>query len=270
MTRWALLLEYDGTPFVGWQRQINGLSIQAVLEQAAARLNGGSPVASIVAGRTDSGVHAEGQVVHIDLPDGLRPRSVRDALNYHMKPHPVVVLTAAEVPGDWNARFSAIRRAYRYRILNRRSRPALLAGRVWHVPMPLDAAAMHEAAQRLTGRHDFTSFRAASCQAKSPVRTLDRLDVTRHGDIIEIVAEARSFLHHQVRNFAGTLKCVGEGLWDADRVAAALEARDRAAAGPTAPPEGLTLIAVDYPQSPFRDSGRSQATPAGSRSTDRA
>jgi tRNA pseudouridine38-40 synthase len=180
------------------------------------------------------------------------------------------VLTAAEVPGDWNARFSAIRRAYRYRILNRRSRPALLAGRVWHVPMPLDAAAMHEAAQRLTGRHDFTSFRAASCQAKSPVRTLDRLDVTRHGDIIEIVAEARSFLHHQVRNFAGTLKCVGEGLWDADRVAAALEARDRAAAGPTAPPEGLTLIAVDYPQSPFRDSGRSQATPAGSRSTDRA
>ncbi len=253
MTRWALLLEYDGRPFVGWQRQINGLSVQSVLEQAASQLNHGAPVASIVAGRTDAGVHAEGQVAHIDLPEGLRAKSVRDALNYHMKPHPVVVLTAAEVPPDWNARFSANRRAYRFRILNRRSRPALLAGRVWHVPVPLDAPAMHTAAQLLVGRHDFTSFRAASCQAKSPIRTLDRLGVTRHGDIIEIETEARSFLHHQVRNFAGTLKLVGEGSWSVERVAEALTARDRAAAGPTAPPEGLTLVSVGYPDTPFKD-----------------
>jgi tRNA pseudouridine38-40 synthase len=253
MTRWALLLEYDGTPFVGWQRQINGLSIQAVFEQAAAHLNGGQPVASIVAGRTDSGVHAEGQVAHIDLPDGHGAKAIRDALNYHMKPYPVVVLSAAAVASDWNARFSANRRAYRFRILNRRSRPALMAGRVWHVPAPLDAAAMHEAAQRLLGRHDFTSFRAASCQAKSPVRTLDRLDVTRDGEVIEIVTEARSFLHHQVRNFVGTLKLVGEGRWAVERVTAALEARDRAAAGPTAPPEGLALICVGYDDDPFAD-----------------
>jgi tRNA pseudouridine38-40 synthase len=251
MTRWALLLEYDGTPFVGWQRQINGLSVQAVLEQAASHLNAGQPVASIVAGRTDAGVHAEGQVAHIDLPDGHGARAIRDALNYHMKPHPVVVLNAAAVPDDWNARFSANRRAYRFRILNRRSRAALMAGRVWHVPMPLDAAAMHAAARQLLGRHDFSSFRAASCQAKSPIRTLDRLDVARHGDIIEVVAEARSFLHHQVRNFVGTLKLVGDGSWPIDRVATALEARIRAAAGPTAPPEGLTLISVGYQDNPF-------------------
>nr|WP_294511616.1 tRNA pseudouridine(38-40) synthase TruA [uncultured Rhodopila sp.] len=253
MTRWALLLEYDGATFVGWQRQTNGLSVQSVLEQAASHLNHGETVASIVAGRTDAGVHAEGQVAHIDLPEGHRAKSVRDALNYHMKPHPVVVLKAVEVSPDWNARFSANRRAYRFRILNRRSRPALLAGRVWHVPVPLDADAMHAAAQMLVGRHDFTSFRAASCQAKSPVRTLDRLDVTRHGDIIEIETEARSFLHHQVRNFAGTLKLAGEGSWSVDRVADALAAKDRGAAGPTAPPEGLTLISVGYPDNPFRD-----------------
>jgi tRNA pseudouridine38-40 synthase len=252
MTRWALLLEYDGTPFVGWQRQINGLSVQEVLEQAAAHLNHGQPVTSIVAGRTDAGVHAEGQVAHIDLPDTHSVKAVRDAMNYHMKPHPVAVLNAASVPVDWSARFSAIRRTYRFRILNRRSRPALLAGRVWHVPHSLDASVMHEAAQRLLGRHDFTSFRAASCQARSPIRTLDRLDVERHGDIIEITAEARSFLHHQVRNFVGTLKVVGEGRWPVERVTAALEARNRAAAGPTAPPDGLTLIGVGYPDDPFR------------------
>jgi tRNA pseudouridine38-40 synthase len=252
MTRWALLLEYDGTPFVGWQRQINGLSVQEVLEQAAAHLNHGQPVASIVAGRTDAGVHAEGQTAHIDLPDTHSAKAVRDALNYHMKPHPVAVLNAVSVPGDWSARFSAIRRIYRFRILNRRSRPALLAGKVWHVPHPLDDAAMHEAAQSLLGRHDFTSFRAASCQAKSPIRTLDRLDVSRHGDIVEITTEARSFLHHQVRNFVGTLKLVGEGRWPAERVTAALEARNRAAAGPTAPPDGLTLTGVGYPDDPFR------------------
>jgi tRNA pseudouridine38-40 synthase len=255
MTRWALRLEYDGTPFVGWQRQVNGLSVQEVLEQAATHLNGGQKVASIVAGRTDAGVHAEGQVAHIDLPDGRSPRSVRDALNFHMKPHPVVVLDAVAVSDDWSARFSANRRAYRFRILNRRSRPALMAGRVWHVPVPLDATAMHAAAQRLLGRHDFTSFRAAACQAKSPIRTLDRLDVSRDGDMIEIVTEARSFLHHQVRNFAGTLKLVGEGSWPVERVTAALNARDRAAAGPTAPPDGLTLIRVFYQVDPFGSQG---------------
>ncbi len=252
MTRWALLLEYDGTSFVGWQSQANGRSIQDVLEQAAAHLNHGQPVPSIVAGRTDAGVHAEGQVAHIDLPDAHSARAIRDALNYHMKPHPVVVLLAAPVAPDWNARFAAIRRTYRFRILNRRSRPALLAGRVWHVPHPLDAPAMHAAAQTLLGRHDFTSFRAAACQAKSPIRTLDRLDVTRFGDSIEITTEARSFLHHQVRNFAGTLKLVGEGRWSAERVAAALQARDRSAAGPTAPPDGLTLLGVSYPADPFK------------------
>jgi tRNA pseudouridine38-40 synthase len=256
MTRWAVLLEYDGSPFVGWQRQISGLSIQEVFEQAASHLNAGRQVASVVAGRTDSGVHAEGQVAHIDLPDGHGAKAVRDALNYYMKPHPAVVLRAVAVSDDWNARFSADHRSYRFRILNRRSRPALMAGRVWHVSGPLDAQAMHAAAQRLVGRHDFTSFRAASCQAKSPIRTLDRLDVTRHDDIIEIVADARSFLHHQVRNFAGTLKLVGEGRWPIERISMALEARDRAAAGPTAPPDGLTLIRVGYKDNPFSGSER--------------
>jgi len=251
MTRWALLLEYDGTPFVGWQRQINGLSLQEVLEQAASHLNAGQSVASVVAGRTDAGVHAEGQVAQIDLPDVHHVKAVRDALNFHMKPHPIVVLRAAQAPDNWNARFCANRRTYRFRILNRSSRPALLAGRAWHVPHQLDADAMHQAAQCLLGRHDFTSFRAASCQARSPLRTLDRLEVTRADDVIEVVAEARSFLHHQVRNFVGTLKLVGEGRWPVERVAAALEAKSRAAAGPTAPPDGLTLIGVGYPNSPF-------------------
>ena len=251
MTRWALLLEYVGTPFVGWQRQATGLSVQAVLEQAAAHLNAGQPVASVVAGRTDAGVHAEGQVAHLDLRRIHGAGTVRDALNFHMKPYPVVVLAAVAVAADWSARFSADRRVYRFRILNRRSRPALMAGRVWHIACPLDAEAMQVAAHSLLGRHDFTSFRAASCQAKSPVRTLDRLDITRHHDIIEIVSEARSFLHHQIRNFVGTLRLVGEGRWPVERVAAALEAKNRAAAGPTAPPDGLTLISVGYPEKPF-------------------
>jgi tRNA pseudouridine38-40 synthase len=246
MIRWALLIEYDGAPFVGWQTQQNGLSIQQVLEEAAARLGGGEKTASIVAGRTDAGVHATGQVAQIDLPIRWSAEKLRDALNFHMKPHPVVVVRAAPAPDGWNARFSALGRAYRYRILDRRARPALDAGRVWHVPQLLDEAAMHRAAQALLGRHDFTSFRAASCQANSPLRTLDRLDVRRAGDVVEIVAEARSFLHHQVRNMVGTLKLVGIGQWPEPRVAAALAARDRGAAGPTAPPEGLCLTGVRY------------------------
>jgi tRNA pseudouridine38-40 synthase len=247
MADWALLIEYDGGPFVGWQMQRNGLSIQQVLEDAAARLAGDAPVASIVAGRTDAGVHATGQVAQLALPGDWAADRLRDALNFHMKPHPVVVVRAAPAPAGWSARFSAIARAYRYRILNRRARPALEAGHVWHVPHLLDAAAMHRAAQSLLGRHDFTSFRASSCQANSPLRTLDRLDVTRAGDVIEIAAEARSFLHHQVRNMVGTLKLVGIGQWPEQRVAAALAARDRGAAGPTAPPEGLCLTQVRYP-----------------------
>ena len=251
MTVWALLLEYDGAPFVGWQRQQNGLSVQAVLERAASRLSGGIAVSSIVAGRTDAGVHAEAQVAQLTLATPLSPDRLREALNYHMKPHPVVVLRIAPAPDGWNARFSAIGRAYRYRILNRRTRPALQAGRVWHVSAPLDDAAMHEAAQSLLGRHDFTSFRAAGCQARSPLRTLDRLDVRRSGELVEITAEARSFLHHQVRNMVGTLKLVGDGHWPPAQVAAALAARDRSAAGPTAPPDGLYLTGVRYAADPF-------------------
>jgi tRNA pseudouridine38-40 synthase len=251
MPRYALLLEYDGTGFVGWQVQDNGLSLQGVLEGAAARLAGGAQVASVVAGRTDAGVHAEGQVAQLDLATGLAPDRLRDALNFHMKPHRMVVLRAAMAPAGWNARFSAIGRSYRYRILNRRARPGLLEGQVWHVDHPLDAAAMAAAAAGLLGRHDFSSFRASACQANSPLRTLDRLEVTRHGDMVEIVAEARSFLHHQVRNMVGTLKLVGAGSWPVERVAACLAARNRSAAGPTAPAAGLTLIGVRYAEDPF-------------------
>ena len=256
MPRYALLLEYDGTGFVGWQVQGAGLSLQGVLESAAARLAGGAKVTSVAAGRTDAGVHAEGQVAQIDLAAVFAPDRLRDALNFHMKPHRLVVLRAAVAPEGWNARFSATGRRYRYRILNRRSRPALLEGRVWHVEHPLDATAMAAASADLLGRHDFSSFRASACQANSPLRTLDRLDVTRHGDMVEIVAAARSFLHHQVRNMVGTLKLVGEGRWPVERVAAALAARDRAAAGPTAPPEGLALIGVRYPEDPFSPPSR--------------
>ncbi|HEX3347102.1 MAG TPA: tRNA pseudouridine(38-40) synthase TruA [Acetobacteraceae bacterium] len=251
MPRYALLIEYDGTGFVGWQKQEKGISVQSVLEGAASRLAGGVPVASTVAGRTDAGVHASGQVAHVELPAEIAPATVRDALNFHMKPHAVVVLRASVVDAAWNARFSALRRCYAYRILNRRPRPALGFGRVWHVQRPLDHAAMAEAARALLGRHDFTSFRASSCQAKSPLRTLDRLDVRREGEVVEIVAEARSFLHHQVRNMAGTLRLVGDGSWPVERVAEALAACDRRAAGPTAPPEGLCLTAVRYAPDPF-------------------
>ncbi len=251
MPRYALLIEYDGAGFVGWQRQAAGRSVQAVLEQAASHLAGGAAVASVAAGRTDAGVHAAGQVAHIDLPTARRPEAVRDALSFHMRPHRVAVLAAAVVGAEWNARFSAIGRSYVYRILNRRVRPALLHGRVWHLGHALDAAAMQAAAQALVGRHDFTSFRAAACQAKSPWRTLDALEVRRDGEMIEIAAEARSFLHHQVRNMVGTLALVGQGRWRPERVAEALQARDRAAAGPTAPPEGLTLLRVRYAEDPF-------------------
>ena len=248
-TRWALRIEYAGGGFIGWQKQAAGVSVQAVLEAAASRLAFGAPVSTVAAGRTDAGVHARGQVAHLDLADDVRltPDRLRDALNFHMKPHPIVVLQAAMVGANWNARFSAVQRVYRYKILNRAARPALGSSVVWHVKHPLDVAAMGAAASRLLGRHDFTSFRASACQANSPIRTLDRLEVhALDGARIEVRAEARSFLHHQVRNMVGTLKLVGEGRWEPDRVALVLAARDRAAAGPTAPPEGLCLMAVGY------------------------
>lgn len=245
MPRYRLTLEYDGGPFVGWQRQDSGLGVQAVLESAIEKLCG---EATLVygAGRTDSGVHATGQVAHVDITREFPADKVRDALNYHVRPHPVAVLAAEIVDEEFHARFSATGRAYLYRILNRRPQPVLDAGKVWWVAVPLDAAAMHDAAQALVGHHDFTTFRASECQSDSPVKTLDRLDVSRYGEEIHMIVEARSFLHHQVRNFAGTLKLVGEGKWRRRDVERALKARDRAAGGPTAPPDGLYLTRVDY------------------------
>ncbi|MCC7017059.1 MAG: tRNA pseudouridine(38-40) synthase TruA [Rhodospirillales bacterium] len=245
MPRYRLLLEYDGGPYVGWQRQDNGLSVQEVLEGAIFALSG-ERADTVAAGRTDAGVHALGQVVHFDLARAFPPETVRDALNFHMKPHPVAVREAAVAEPDFHARFSAKSRSYVYRIANRRARLALDFGRKWWVPAPLDAAAMAEAAKVLVGRHDFTTFRAALCQAQSPVKTLDVLAVERAGEDIVVSAKARSFLHHQVRNMVGTLRLVGEGKWTAADVQAALDARDRTKGGPTAPPEGLYLVEVGY------------------------
>jgi tRNA pseudouridine38-40 synthase len=245
VTRYKLTLEYDGAGFVGWQRQDNGPSVQAALEAAVLAFCG-EAVTAHGAGRTDAGVHALGQAAHIDLAKPADADTVRDALNAHLKPAAVTVLATEVVDGDFHARFSARERAYRYRIVNRRTPLALDRGRAWFVPQPLDAAAMHDAANALTGHHDFTSFRASECQAKSPVKTLDALEVIRDGNELVIEARARSFLHHQVRNMAGTLKLVGEGKWRRADVSRALEARDRRAAGPTAPAEGLYLVSVGY------------------------
>ena len=246
MTRYKITIEYDGGGFVGWQRQDNGPSVQAALEEAVFRFCG-ERVLVEGAGRTDAGVHALGQVAHLDLEKDTTADTVMKAVNFHLKPAPVAVLSAEAVSDDFHARFSAIRRSYLYRIVNRRAPLALERGHAWFVPQPLDAGAMHAAAQVLVGHHDFTSFRASECQAKSPVKTLDLLRVDRLGELIEIRAEARSFLHHQVRNFVGSLKLVGDGKWSAQDLKAALEARDRAAAGPTAPAAGLYLTAVGYP-----------------------
>jgi tRNA pseudouridine38-40 synthase len=246
--RWRITVEYEGGAFVGWQRQENGWSAQAALEDAIAKFSQ-EMVTLFGAGRTDSGVHALGQVAHFDLAKDTTADTIRNALNHHMRADPISVLDAAEVSTDFHARFSATTRHYLYRILNRRAAPALDRDRVWHVSRPLNVAAMHTAAQRLIGKHDFTSFRASHCQANSPVKTLDHLSVSRAGDEVHIRAIARSFLHHQVRNFVGTLVYVGNGKWTADNVTVALEACDRAKAGPTAPPQGLYLTSVDYESS---------------------
>ena len=245
MPRYKLTIEYDGTGLVGWQRQPVGVSVQASLEAAVEKFCGEQAVVH-GAGRTDAGVHALAQCAHLDLAREHDPDTIRGALNYHLRPAPVSVLMVEAVADDFDARRSAIGRVYRYRILNRRPPPMLDRMRVWHVAPPLALEAMQAGARHLLGRHDFSTFRDSLCQAKSPIRTLDALDVTRAGEEIHIEARARSFLHHQVRNMAGTLKLVGLGQWSPDAVAAALARRDRRAGGPTAPAEGLYLVEVRY------------------------
>jgi tRNA pseudouridine38-40 synthase len=245
MPRYKLTIEYDGGPFSGWQIQENGPSIQGALE-AAIKAISGEQVRVHGAGRTDAGVHALAQVAHCDIAKHFAPGRLRDGLNAHLRPHPIGVLEAEIVPESFEARFSAIRRHYLYRIVNRRANLALDAGRVWRVPKPLDAQAMHAAAQHLVGKHDFSTFRDSECQARSPEKTLDQLDVIRDCEAVNIVTSARSFLHSQVRSMVGSLVSVGEGRWSAGDLAAALEARNRAACGPVAPPDGLYLVRVDY------------------------
>lgn len=245
MPRYKLIVEYDGAPFAGWQVQDTSPSVQGALEKAVKAMTG-ETVRVHGAGRTDAGVHALGQVAHFDIAKEFRADKLRDGLNAHLRPNPVGVLAAEIVGDDFEARFSAKKRHYVYRIVNRRADLALDLGRAWRVPRKLDVAAMHQAAQRLVGKHDFTTFRAVECQAKSPVRTLDVLDVRRLGDEIRISASARSFLHNQVRSMVGSLVWVGEGRWSADDLAKALAARNRAACGVVAPPEGLYLVRVDY------------------------
>ena len=245
MPRYRLTIEYDGAPFAGWQIQADRLTVQGVLTDAVAALSD-ERVRIQGAGRTDAGVHALAQVAHLDLTRDWQPDTVRDALNAHLRPHPVAVLAAERVADNFNARTSARKRHYRYEIVNRRADLAVERGRAWRVPRPLDAAGMHAAAQRLVGKHDFTTFRASECQAKSPVKTLDQLDVQREGERVFIYASARSFLHNQVRSMVGSLVMVGEGRWSADDLARVLEARDRTACGQVAPPHGLYLVRVEY------------------------
>jgi tRNA pseudouridine38-40 synthase len=245
MPRYKLTIEYDGTPFCGWQIQENGATVQGALE-AAVKAICGEPVRVHGAGRTDAGVHALAQVAHCDIPKHFPPGRLRDGLNAHLRPHPIGVRSAEIVPDTFEARFSAKKRHYLYRIANTRANLALDVERVWRLPRHLDTEAMHAAAQRLIGKHDFTTFRDTECQAKSPEKTLDQLDVVRNGDAVSILTSARSFLHSQVRSMVGSLVWVGEGRWNADDLAAALAARNRAACGPVAPPEGLYLVRVEY------------------------
>jgi tRNA pseudouridine38-40 synthase len=245
MPRYKLIIEYDGAPFSGWQIQDNGPSVQGALENAVKAICG-EEVRVHGAGRTDAGVHALGQVAHCDIAKPFVPGRLRDGLNAHLRPLPIGVLSAEIVPDSFEARFSAKKRHYRYCIANRRANLALDIGRAWRLPRPLDTDTMHAAAQRLVGKHDFTTFRDTECQAKSPEKTLDQLDVERDGAAVNILTSARSFLHSQVRSMVGSLVWVGEGRWDADDLSAALAARNRAACGPVAPPQGLYLVRVDY------------------------
>ena len=245
MTRFRLTVEYDGRPFMGWQRQAHGPSVQAAIE-AAVRAVTGEEAAVHAAGRTDAGVHALAMTAHVDVDRPLTPFRLMEALNALLKPQPIAILAAEEVAADWHARFSCIGRAYRYRIVNRRAPLTLEAGRAWRIARPLDSHAMHDAAQALVGRHDFTTFRSAHCQADSPLRTLDRLDVARVGDAVLIDAAARSFLHHQVRSMVGCLALVGQGQWIGADLAAALAARDRTALGLNAPADGLYFVEARY------------------------
>jgi tRNA pseudouridine38-40 synthase len=243
--RYKLTIEYDGAPFCGWQIQADQLTVQGVLTTAVAALSGDTVLVQ-GAGRTDAGVHARAQVAHVDLTKDWATDTVRDGLNAHLRPHPVAVLAAARVADDFNARASAVKRHYLYRIINRRPDLTVDRGHAWRVARPLDVAAMHAAAQRLVGKHDFTTFRSTECQAKSPVKTLDRLDVARDGDAVNVRASARSFLHNQVRSMVGSLVYVGDGKWSADDLSRALDERDRTACGQVAPPDGLYLMQVDY------------------------
>jgi tRNA pseudouridine38-40 synthase len=243
--RYKLIIEYDGAPFCGWQIQADQLTVQGVLTAAVEALTGEKTLVQ-GAGRTDAGVHARAQVAHVDLAKDWDTDTVRDALNAHVRPHPVAILGAERVAGDFNARMSACKRHYLYRIVNRRPDLTFDLKYAWRVARPLDAAAMHAAAQCLTGKHDFTTFRSTECQAASPEKTLDQLDVERHGDEVHVLASARSFLHNQVRSMVGSLVMVGGGKWTADDLTRALDARDRAACGQVAPPDGLYLMKVDY------------------------
>lgn len=247
MGRYKLTIEYFGAPYQGWQSQTGGRTVQDAIERAVARLKDGER-RLICAGRTDAGVHGLGQVAHVDLDKAWRTDVLRDALNAHLMQagEAVAILSAEVAPEGFDARISAIRRHYRYRILNRRPPSALERQRVWHVAKPLDATRMHEAAQTILGKHDFTTFRASSCQAKSPIRSLERLDVSRHGEEIWVEASARSFLHNQVRSMVGSLAKIGHGTWPVSEMRAALDARDRARCGPVAPPDGLYFMQVDY------------------------
>lgn len=245
MPRYKLTIEYDGAPFAGWQIQADRPTVQGVLTAAVEALSGEKTLVQ-GAGRTDAGVHARGQVAHVDLAKDWDTDTVRDALNAHIRPHPIAILAAEHVAEDFNARMSATKRHYLYRIINRRADLTLDAGHAWRVPRPLDAAAMHAAAQRLVGKHDFTTFRSTECQAKSPVKTLQQLDVERAGDDVIVLASARSFLHSQVRSMVGSLVMAGEVKWSADDLSRMLAAADRTACGQVAPPDGLYLMKVDY------------------------
>jgi tRNA pseudouridine38-40 synthase len=246
VTRWRLTIEYDGGPFMGWQRQDHGPSVQQALEEALARMTG-EQSAFVAAGRTEAGVHALAMSAHADLAREMTPHRLREGLNALVRPHPISVLDVEAVTDDWHARFSCVGRRYLYRILNRRAPPALDAGRVWHIAVPLDPHAMRQGAAHLIGRHDFTTFRSAQCQSDSPLKTLDRFEVSRVGEEIHITAAARSFLHHQVRSMVGCLAMVGRGQWQPDEMRKALEARDRAALGFNAPPHGLYFVEAIYP-----------------------